>query len=300
MAASLVFVVAVSVADWLVGPNVSLVIFYVLPVIAATWLGRIRTGVILAVLVTVVGGSIAAADPGTATDVVWLWNAAIPFAFYLLVVWLVAGQRTLLEIESRRATTDPLTGALTRRAFYEQADIDLDRARREHRPVAFIYLDVDGLKVVNDTIGHAAGDELLVRFAVVTRSAKRSSDQFGRLGGDEFALLLVGADLTEATAVAERVLDRLRHAPGLESSASVGVVACPKTPGQLDGLVRLADQLMYLAKRSGGSVVRAIEYDPQPAIDLRPAGDRARPAADRHQPAAGRHQPGGDSSTAST
>jgi len=89
MAAGLVFVVAVSMADWLTGPDVSLVIFYVLPVVAAAWLGRVRTGVILAVLVTTIGGAIAAADPGAATGAVWLWNAVIPFAFYLLVVWLV-------------------------------------------------------------------------------------------------------------------------------------------------------------------------------------------------------------------
>src|SRR3954454_7177809 len=93
VAGGLVFIGLIGLADWLTGPDVSLVIFYVLPVIIATWLGRVRLGVITAVVVTIVGVGIAEVDPGNATGGVWLWNAAVPFAFYLLVVWLVAGQR---------------------------------------------------------------------------------------------------------------------------------------------------------------------------------------------------------------
>jgi diguanylate cyclase (GGDEF)-like protein len=271
---------AVAVADWLTGPDVSLVIFYVLPVVAATWLGRVRLGVATAILVTAVGTVLADIDPGEASGAAWIWNAVVPFAFYLLVVWLVAGQRSLLESQEERATTDPLTGILTRRAFYERVEIELDRARRENRPIAFIYLDVDGLKDVNDRVGHAAGDALLRRFAEQTAGAKRGADLFGRIGGDEFALLLVGTDLHEATKVAERVLDRLQHAPGGASSASIGVVACPHAPRQMEGTVRLADQLMYLAKRAGGAVVRATEFDPTPDIDLRATPQATRPGGE--------------------
>ncbi len=267
----------IGLADWLTGPDVSLVILYLLLVMATTWLGRVRLGIVTAFVVTVVGAGIAEIDPGATTGAVWVWNAAVPFAFYLLVVWLVAGQRALLETQEQRATTDPLTGTLTRRAFYERVEIELERARREHRPIAFVYLDVDGLKEVNDAVGHAAGDEHLRRVVDLTTAAKRSADLFGRLGGDEFALLLVGADLAEATAVADRVLACLRNGPGVASSASIGVVACPHAPSQLEGIVRLADQLMYLAKRSGGAVVRATEFDPHPDIDLRSALPNRRP-----------------------
>jgi diguanylate cyclase (GGDEF)-like protein len=273
----LAVVALIGLADWLTGPDVSLVILYVLPVMVATWLGRTGLGIITAFMVTAVGAGIADIDPGAATGAVWAWNAVVPFAFYLLVVWLVASQRALLETQEQRAATDTLTGILSRRAFYERVEIELERARREDHPIAFIYLDVDGLKEINDTIGHAAGDEHLRRVVDLTSASKRRADLFGRLGGDEFALLLVGADLAEANRVAERVLDQVQHGPGMASSVSIGVVACRHAPQQLEGMVRLADQLMYLAKRSGGAIVRSTEFDPHPDIDRSSALPDRRP-----------------------
>ena len=274
--AALVVASAIAAVDWVTGPATSMVIFYALLVMAVTWLGRVSLGIGAAVLSTAIGATLAVLDPGDTNGGVWLWNTIVPCAFYLLVVWLVAGQRALLNSQEERATIDPLTGILTRRAFYERVEIELERARRERRPIAFVYLDGDGLKDVNDTIGHAAGDEVLRDFVEMTNGAKRGADLFGRLGGDEFALLLVGTDVHEATAVAERVLERLRQAPGGRTSASIGVVACPHAPRQLEGTVRLADQLMYLAKRAGGSVVRSTEFDPNPDIDLRATAETRR------------------------
>jgi diguanylate cyclase (GGDEF)-like protein len=264
------FAVLVGVVDWLTGPNVSLVILYVLPVVAVTWLTRVALGVAIAAAVSLGSLLIALLDPGANNGGVWLWNAIVPFAFYLLVVWLVAGQRQLLEDHERLADVDVLTGVLSRRAFYDRVEIELARARREDGPLAFVYLDVDGLKEVNDSISHAAGDELLRRFVEMTARTLRPTDLFGRIGGDEFALLLPGATPIQAEGVADRVLEQLRTGPGVSSTASIGVVSCTHAPEQLDGVVRLADQLMYMAKRDGGGVVRATEFDPHPTIDLRP------------------------------
>jgi len=271
------FSLLVGLVDWLTGPNVSLVILYVLPVVAVTWLTRVILGVIVAAAVSLGSLLIAELDPGANSGGVWLWNAIVPFAFYLLVVWLVAGQRQLLEDHERLAAVDMLTGVLSRRAFYDRVDVELARARRENGPIAFVYLDVDGLKEVNDTISHAAGDDLLRRFVDLTEHCLRPTDLFGRIGGDEFALLLPGATSGQANRIAARVLDRMRTGPGAASTASIGVVSCTHAPEQLDGVVRLADQLMYLAKREGGGVVRSTEFDPHPTIDLRPP-PRAEPA----------------------
>ncbi len=273
---AVLFATLVGVADWLTGPDVSLVIFYVLPVVAVTWLTRVSLGVAMAAAVSLGSLVIAELDPDANSGGVWLWNAIVPFAFYLLVVWLVAGQRQMLEDHERLADIDMLTGVLSRRAFYTRVEIELARARREDGPVAFVYLDVDRLKEVNDSISHAAGDELLQRFVELTARTLRPTDLFGRIGGDEFALLLPGATASEAEAVADRVLDQLRNGPGVSSTASIGVVSCTHAPRQLDGVVRLADQLMYMAKRDGGGVVRATEFDPHPTIDLRPPARAAR------------------------
>ena len=246
-------------------------ILYVLPVVAVTWLTRVSLGVAVAAAVSLGSLLIAELDPGANSGGVWLWNAIVPFAFYLLVVWLVAGQRQLLEDHERLADVDALTGVLSRRAFYDRVEIELARARREDGPLAFVYLDVDGLKEVNDTISHAAGDELLRRFVELTDRTPATHrpvrpDRRRRVRPAAAGRHLAagrGRRRPGARAAAQRPGRRRRR-------ASIGVVACTHAPEQLDGVVRLADQLMYMAKRDGGGVVRATEFDPHPTIDLRP------------------------------
>jgi diguanylate cyclase (GGDEF)-like protein len=268
--AGLVFAALVGVADWLAGADLSPAIFYVLPVVAVTWLTRVSLGVAVAAAVSIESLVIAEHHPGPMSGGMWAWYVVVPFAFYLVVIWLVAGLRQLLDDHERQADIDVLTGVLSRRAFYDRVEIELARARRQDGPVAFVYLDVDGLKEVNDTISHAAGDDLLRRFVRLTAHSLRATDLFGRIGGDEFAILLAGATRSQAESVADRILDELHNGPGVSSTASIGIVACVHAPEQLDGVVRLADQLMYVAKRDGGGVVRATEFDPHPTIDLRP------------------------------
>ncbi len=118
------------------------------------------------------------------------------------------------------------------------------------------------------------------RFVELTARTLRPTDLFGRIGGDEFALLLPGAGPSQAESVADRVLEQLRDGPGVSSTASIGVVSCTHAPEQLEGVVRLADQLMYMAKRDGGGVVRTTEFDPHPTIDLRPPTRSAGPPVD--------------------
>ncbi|HTC77354.1 MAG TPA: diguanylate cyclase, partial [Terriglobales bacterium] len=95
-----------------------------------------------------------------------------------------------LAAEKELSRSDPLTGLPNRRAFYEVALAEADRARRYRHPLSLAYLDVDNFKQVNDDYGHDAGDELLVRVAEVLRRNLRNNDIVARLGGDEFAMLL--------------------------------------------------------------------------------------------------------------
>jgi diguanylate cyclase (GGDEF)-like protein/PAS domain S-box-containing protein len=168
-----------------------------------------------------------------------------------------ASEQRELESQLReRALHDPLTGLPNRALFLDRIEQALQRPRRHEELVSVAFVDLDDFKAINDTLGHAAGDELLVGVAERLRSTLRGVDTAARLGGDEFAVLLHGLpEHSEVVRVAERMLDRLsephelggetRHAlPSIGVSiAGDGVTA--------DDLVRQADAAMYAAKRAG-------------------------------------------------
>jgi diguanylate cyclase (GGDEF)-like protein len=133
-------------------------------------------------------------------------------------------------------------------------------ARRHQRPIALVYIDVDDLKMRNDTYGHEAGDAMLIEFADATRAEARASDLVARLGGDEFALLLPETDAAEAEIVVERLRARLLASDVLPIRFSAGIAAgvpVANRPGPIDkpedveALVRRADLLMLEAKQQG-------------------------------------------------
>jgi diguanylate cyclase (GGDEF)-like protein/PAS domain S-box-containing protein len=154
---------------------------------------------------------------------------------------------------------DELTGLLNRRGFFARADRVRRRARRAHAQVLLMYLDVDGLKRVNDEMGHAAGDELLVAAADVLRVAFREQDVVARLGGDEFvALALLGRrddERLDCQAISARLEEAVRAkraelGEAYDFSVSSGsVVANADELDQIDELLARTDQRMYTAKR---------------------------------------------------
>ena len=165
--------------------------------------------------------------------------------------------RVRLEQElTHQAFHDGLTGLANRALFRDRLDQSLARSSRTGDLLAVLFVDLDGFKQINDTLGHDAGDQLLQEVATRFNTAIRGSDTLARLGGDEFALLLEEADETLAVTVAERLLERLSKAvrlAGREMSlgASVGVVVHGGGPGESETLMRHADLAMYAAKKSG-------------------------------------------------
>jgi diguanylate cyclase (GGDEF)-like protein len=157
-----------------------------------------------------------------------------------------------------RALHDPLTGLLIRPVLLEQVSRALSRLARYPHPIAVLFVDLDGLKHVNDVYGHAAGDALIRCFADQLRSSVRPCDTVARFGGDEFVILLEDLnDDADAEAVAERVLQAARECPlpaelSAPPTASIGVAVTHRTDLSAETLVEHADQAMYRAKRSGG------------------------------------------------
>ncbi len=156
---------------------------------------------------------------------------------------------------------DALTGLPNQRACWRRLDHELARAARDGIPISVALLDVDRFKAINDTQGHAAGDEALRALAAALRRELRPADVFGRLGGDEFLVALVGADVAEAEVVLERLRDAVAQQPPRADAPpltiSVGLAAFPDQALEADDLLRLADRALYRAKAEGRDRVRA-------------------------------------------
>jgi diguanylate cyclase (GGDEF)-like protein/PAS domain S-box-containing protein len=167
-------------------------------------------------------------------------------------------ERIRLEEElTHQALHDELTGLANRALFRDRLDHALARSKVNRDPVVVLILDIDWFKQVNDTLGHDAGDLLLKELALRFDRTMRSSDTTARLGGDEFAILLEGSSEQEATAIAARLLDRLRteavQIGGREVvvAASIGIAVHPGGSGNREDLLRHADVAMYAAKDGG-------------------------------------------------
>lgn len=157
------------------------------------------------------------------------------------------------------ATCDGLTGLPNRRFFMDQLARQL--ATPEHRPLACLYMDLDGFKAVNDRCGHQIGDALLQQVAAAVRGCIRAADVLARVGGDEFTVVLDGPTSTaEARVVADRIIatveriTRVADQP-VSVSVSIGIACVPadgcEQPVRADDLLKAADDAMYVAKRSG-------------------------------------------------
>jgi diguanylate cyclase (GGDEF)-like protein len=173
-----------------------------------------------------------------------------------VVLYERSAQQTL--VATQLALTDGLTGLGNHRHFQERLQQELADAEASHRPLGLCLLDVDGLKHLNDTQGHPAGDELLAR---VGGSLRHGGEAF-RVGGDEFAILLPGSDEPRSVETAEAVLERLATQ---DVRMSCGIAVFPDV--DRNDLYRSADEALYRSKREG--LNRVVVYVPPRPPGLR-------------------------------
>jgi two-component system cell cycle response regulator len=157
-----------------------------------------------------------------------------------------------LEILAR---TDALTGVLNRGAIVEELEMEAERASREGRPLGLGMLDIDHFKLVNDTYGHAAGDEVLREVVQRVLGVMRPYDTFGRFGGEEFLVLVPGSGERELVAVLERIRSAIGSSPivvdGHELVVTVSLGGATRSRESADGLIARADDALYTAKEQG-------------------------------------------------
>jgi diguanylate cyclase (GGDEF)-like protein/putative nucleotidyltransferase with HDIG domain len=157
------------------------------------------------------------------------------------------------------AATDPKTGLANMRHFRLICQEELARATQASQPVSLLMCDLDHFRAVNNTYGHQAGDDVIVRLADLIRQNIRACDTAARFGGEEFAILLTDTDRVHAWQVAERLRDSIeRHhfplgegVPPIRATVSIGVAGSPMDGSTVEGLIREADLALYQAKRDG-------------------------------------------------
>ena len=172
-----------------------------------------------------------------------------------------------------QAGTDPLTGLANRRVLLERLDRALEARRERERSAALLLLDLDGFKLVNDTLGHDAGDKLLIEVARRLEGAVRKSDLVARLGGDEFAVLVHGVgSVSQLERVARRILSAFQQPMRIERkwqeiACSVGAALFPVRGRNSANIFKHADLALYRAKREKGSACRV--FEPEMLVEAR-------------------------------
>jgi diguanylate cyclase (GGDEF)-like protein/PAS domain S-box-containing protein len=191
----------------------------------------------------------------------------------VVVVFHDVSELRSLSKMTYQATHDSLTGLINRREFERRVSQALENARNSDGRYVLCYLDLDNFKVVNDTSGHIAGDELLKMLKTRFLSVTRESDSLARLGGDEFGVLLAGCSIDWAVEVAEKIrimVEDFRFVwdnKAFRIGVSIGVVKISADSGALTDVLRAADSACYMAKEKGRNRVHLYNEDDKELIE---------------------------------
>lgn len=247
---AIALVAITGLADYGTGYAMAFSLFYLLPVLLVThvlgrWAGFVMAGLAAGVWTL---AQLAAGFP----DLNWLgstWNMLMRLGILLLVAYLLLA----FEAEMKHARYDYLTNLSNRRQFMQFLMAEQNRSSRIGRPFSVLYLDVDHFKSLNDTLGHAVGDEALRMVAGVLRSNSRRMDVPARLGGDEFAVLLPDTHETDCRVIAGRmrraVVSEIEKR-SWQIGVSIGMTTTCGIEKTADEILRAADQAMYRIKHA--------------------------------------------------
>lgn len=252
---SFLLVAIVAGVDFATGYEASFSIFYIVPVSISSWYVGKRFGVLF---------SIVSATAWFAADyyaghryshpTIPYWNAIAHLSYFVVIDYLLDRLRVSLDCQKLLAQQDGLTGIMNARTFKQKCDSTFAIASRHGRPLALGYLDLDGFKGVNDSLGHNVGDQVLKAVAAELTKRLRASDFGGRLGGDEFAILLPETDLPGAQKFFTKLRKDLIELAALNRwpvGFSIGVAVFHTPTANPDDAIRFADGLMYKVKNSG-------------------------------------------------
>lgn len=260
-------VVVIAALDYWTGPDIGFSLFYLVPIlIAARDLPQAHA---VAVAIVAAGGWLVADAGWHGLTMVGAWNGVTRLVIFTGAAVAVSRMRAdhdrlaslneqlqvLFDQEQRVARTDGLTSLGNARLFADEYARSVARWRRSAGPMAVACIDLDNFKTINDTRGHAAGDDVLKQMAAAMTTVLRAGDVAVRLGGDEFAILLHDCPPEAGALIANRVLALLRSLTAefrdLQLGASIGLACFDVPPAEPEQALRAADRALYQAKARG-------------------------------------------------
>jgi diguanylate cyclase (GGDEF)-like protein len=251
---------AVGVADYFSGERYTVYILYFPIVALGCWVAGLRTAIVLSLF-----GSIlwilddVFAPPEPMPYLAKYWQAFARFLVFVAFANVLSRLRAALSREKFLSHYDELTGLPNRMSLFEIGQRDLARCRRMGRPLTVAFIDLDQFKEVNDKFGHAEGDKVLRTTASIIRNVTRDTDLIARIGGDEFVIVAAEMSYDAAEEYAARLQMWLRDSMqkcGWPVTFSMGVATFTSPPGQLDELIKIADDLMYTVKHKHKDAVQ--------------------------------------------
>lgn len=252
---SIFVVIILGVADYWTGYSRSISVFYLIPVLIATWYTGVLSGILVALIAVFSTTASGILTPHLPDKFFTLyWNAIVRFLFFIISILILNAWKH----ERFYARIDYLTGINNRYNFFEILRAELERCKRFNHPLSIIYVDVDNFKTVNDQFGHKSGDELLKLVAKTLTDNFRSVDTIARLGGDEFAILMPETESVEVENKIRIVQTSLLEKMNLKkwpATFSFGIAVFTNLTLSPDEMLKTADLLMYKAKQGGKNCI---------------------------------------------
>lgn len=255
-ALSLALAAIITATAYAAGHEITISIFFLIPIALATWYGNYRLGVFFCALSVSIWYLIDAGWSAHSSGIHFppYWNSAIRLGLFLATAQLLTQLKAHLIIERNLSRTDELTGVLNVRGFTELAEKMFELSERHGRSTTFAYIDLDNFKRVNDGFGHSEGDKVLKAVGEIFLRSVRRTDVVGRLGGDEFAIVLPETSEAGARPMLDKLrteLDKAMQEHNWPVGFSIGVVSFNLPPYNLDEAIKVGDALMYRVKQSG-------------------------------------------------
>lgn len=252
--------ILIGIMRYFAGPEYALSLFYLFPIVIASWYVNKCSGIIISFFIALswLYTDLQMADSFSNIFIPYI-NEIFRLSVLLFLANLIANFKNIIVKHKTIARTDSLTRIPNRLAFIEYAEIEMNKSQRLNRSMTIIYIDIDNFKVVNDTYGHQAGDELLSKVANTIKNNIRITDIVARLGGDEFAILMWRSSTDASNAVAIKLREKLLQLARLRSypvTFSIGVATYKIIPDNIEEMIKQGDELMYLAKKSGKDCIK--------------------------------------------